>query len=189
MNNSFAKRIALTGVMAAVVFVFLYVETAFFKLFLPITPAILSIPLAISISLFGDFKQSFVGGTILGVCSFILAFVLGFPFFYNPLISILPRTIMGVIAYFVFKGMTAVIGKTRLNDKVKLVISSSVAGAVGVLVNTVLVLSALWAFGAYSGLIDVLAAILTFNTLFEFIGAIVLVPIFVTAFRAIERRI
>ena len=71
MEKSNAKKVAFYGVMSALTFVFLLIETFVFSAFLGnFTPAILTLPLAVALSLFNGKKGMFVGGTIFGCCSF-----------------------------------------------------------------------------------------------------------------------
>ena len=91
MKKDLAHRVAFIGVMAALIFVVLTIETYVFIGILGINPAFLSLPLAIALCLYGDWKEEFVGGTIFGVCAFIISFMVAYVPMYNPLISVLPR--------------------------------------------------------------------------------------------------
>ncbi|WP_066895414.1 ECF transporter S component [Clostridium nigeriense] len=58
------------------------------------------------------------------------------PFFYNPLISVLPRVLIGVLAYYIYK---------MIKSKVKNVkVSISIAAVCGSLVNTIGVLGGIY---------------------------------------------
>jgi uncharacterized membrane protein len=111
LKKSSAQTIALAGVMSALVFVVLTLETLVFKYFIDPSPAFFSIPIALALSMYGDWKKSFLGGTILGMCSLILAFAIGYITFYNPLISVLPRVIIGVVAYWTYYGFSKLFQK------------------------------------------------------------------------------
>ena len=185
MNRTAGKTVAFIGVMAALVFVVLSLETWVFIYFIKPSPAFLSIPIAIALSVFGDWKKMFIGGTILGVCSFILSFIVAYVDFYNPLVSVLPRVLMGVVAYFVAFGMVKLLGKSKRKDGkdnkfLQEVLPYSVAGAAGVLFNTVSVLFMMWVFaGENAFLTTALSTILSINFVLEFVCAIILVPVLV----------
>jgi uncharacterized membrane protein len=107
--------------------------------------------------------------------------------FINPLISVLPRIIVGVVAGLVFKGLT----KTRLNTY----LSVSLTAVAATLTNTVLVLSAIYIFGgmikSYAEFFELFKTIFTtiigVNGLIELAAAIVLVPTVYLAISKIKR--
>ncbi|MBR2385630.1 MAG: hypothetical protein IKA99_08510 [Clostridia bacterium] len=77
MKKNSSRKIAFYGVMAGLMFVFLLIETFVFTAFFGnFTPAILTLPLAIALSLFNGRKGMWVGGTIFGCCSFFLAIII-----------------------------------------------------------------------------------------------------------------
>ena len=177
MEKSSAKKIAFFGVVSALMFVFLLVETYLFTAVMGnFTPAILTLPFAVALSLFSDKKGLFIGGTIFGCCSFFLAVIIANPIFLNPLISILPRIFIGVIAYFVCS-LVKLIFKNSKSAFVTDILPYSIAGAFGILTNTVLTILMMWVFGANS-LAAVMSVIISFNFLAEVIGAIILVPVY-----------
>ena len=173
--KSSAKTVAYLGVMSALVFVLLTLETYVFIYFIKPSPAFLTIPFAISLCLRGRKSDMFVGGTILGVSSFVLSFIVAYVPFNNPLISILPRLLIGIVAYGVYALFTRIFSKTK-----------TIAGFFGVLTNTVLVIFMLFVFD-YSGMSAIFATIMSFNFLIEAISGIVLTPIIVTTIRKIAR--
>jgi len=87
---------------------------------------ILHVPVILGGALEGPVVGTIVG-LIFGVFSFIQAEV---PFFRNPLISILPRLLIGVVAWAAFVGL----------KNVSLDLASAVSGVLGSLTNTVGVL-------------------------------------------------
>jgi len=174
--NSKSRDIAFIGVMAALMFVILMLETYVFIYFIKPSPAFLSIPLAISLSIFRKKKSMFIGGTTFGFCSFILSFIVGYPTFYNPLISILPRVIFGVLSgltYILFSKLFSKSEKPFINSTLPM----SIAGAFGVIFNTVFTLLAMSLFAEGDFLAMTFQTILGFNFVFELISAIILVPI------------
>lgn len=176
------KFIALAGVMTALMFVILLLETYVFIAFIKPSPAFLSIPIAIALSVYGDKKTMFLGGTIFGFCSFILSFIVGYITFYNPLISILPRVLMGIIAYLAC-AVTMRLTKNSNNKFLKNVLPYSVGGLFGVLANTCLVLLSMSIFSGDPFVDTAIAVILGLNFSLELICSVILVPILVAAIK------
>lgn len=174
MKRSVAHTVAFIGVMAALMAVVLTLETYVFIYFIKPSPAFLSIPLFIALSMFGDWKRSFIGGTIFGVCSFLLSFIVGYTVFYNPLISVLPRTIAGVAGYFILHAMM-VLAKGKGKDAIR-----AVAAGLTVVVHTVLVLGSMELFSFGGAFMDtVWQTIIGVNFLSELVCAILLTPVLV----------
>ena len=186
MKNSSGKTIALLGVLFALVFVFLMIETyAFSALFGNFTPAALTLPLAAAISVTGKKWRMFVGGTLLGLSSFFLAIIISNVIFLNPLISVLPRLLIGVVAY----GVCALFKWLFRNSQNKVltnVLPYSIAGAFCVISNTVLVISMMSVF-LYAELAAVFATIMSINFVAELIAGVILTPIFANVINRIER--
>ena len=115
-----------------------------------------------------------MGGTIFGCCSFILAFIVGYTVFYNPLISILPRALAGVAGYFILHGLTVLCKNVRKE------FLYAIAAALTVLLHTVLVLGAMQIFATGGAFFDtVWQTIIGVNFLSEFVCAIILTPVFI----------
>ncbi|MBE7068852.1 MAG: hypothetical protein E7381_06100 [Clostridiales bacterium] len=178
MKRDTAHTVAFIGVMTALMFVVLTLETYVFIYFIKPSPAFLSIPLFISLSMYGDWKHSFIGGTVFGCCSFALSFIVGYTVFYNPLISVLPRTLAGVAGYWILYGLT------RLTKQKAKEVVRAVAAALTVLLHTVLVLGSMELFASGGAFIDtVWQTIIGVNFLSEFICAILLTPALVKVFK------
>ena len=174
MKRDVAHTVAFIGVMTALMAVVLTLETYVFIYFIKPSPAFLSIPLFIALSMYGDWKQSFIGGTIFGCCSFALSFIVGYTVFYNPLISVLPRTIAGVAGYFIMHGLTC-LAKGKAKDVMR-----AVAAALTVILHTVLVLGAMEIFATGGAFFNtVWQTIIGVNFISEFICAILLTPILI----------
>ncbi len=182
MNRSLAGKIAFLGVMSALILGLLLIETQLLNGVLPVTPCYLSLPVAISISIFSEKKSYFfVGGTIFGVISFILSFIFGQVWFSNPLISVLPRILFGVTAGFTFIGLKKLTAKSN-NVFLRNILPSSVAGIVGAVTNTVLVVSGFFIFG-WQDIQEAIFTILSFNALIEIVCCALIVPAIVTVSR------
>lgn len=187
-NNSSAHRIAFYGVLSALMFVFLLIETyAFSALFGQFTPAALTIPLAIGLCLFGGKKTMLMGGAILGGCSFVLSFFVGYVIFMNPLVSIFPRLFIGIVSVLVFLGVSS-LTKNAKSDFLKEILPLSVAGAFGALTNTVCTTFMMWVFNS-AELYAVMKIIMSVNFVAEIIGAIILVPIYVKVMKKVDNKL
>ena len=174
MKRNASHTVAFIGIMAALMAVVLTLETYVFIYFIKPSPAFLSIPLFIALSMYSDWKRSFIGGTIFGCCSFALSFVVGYTVFFNPLISVLPRTIAGVLGYFVLHGLS-VLFKGKAKDTIR-----AVAAAITVVAHTVLVLTAMEIFASGGAFFDtVWQTIIGVNFLSELVCAILLTPILI----------
>ena len=174
MKKNVAHTVAFIGVMTALMFVVLTLETYVFIYFIKPSPAFFSIPLFISLSMYGDWKRSFIGGTVFGACSFVLSFIVGYTVFYNPLISVLPRTVAGVLGYFILHGIT-VLTKGKSKD-----VARAVSAGITVVLHTVLVLGAMEIFSSGGAFFDtVWQTIIGVNFIFELVCAIVLTPVFI----------
>lgn len=172
MKRDVAHSVAFIGVMTALMAVVLTLETYVFIYFIKPSPAFLSIPLFIALSMYGGWKQSFIGGTIFGCCSFILSFVVGYTVFYNPLISVLPRTLAGVAGYWILHGLAAATNG-RGKDTVR-----AIAAAITVILHTVLVLGAMELFSSGGAFFDtVWQTIIGVNFISELACAIFLTPV------------
>ena len=172
MKRNVAHTVAFIGVMTALMAVVLTLETYVFIYFIKPSPAFLSIPLFIALSMYSDWKHSFIGGTIFGCCSFVLSFVVGYTVFFNPLISILPRTIAGVVGYFILHSLT-VLWKNKNKDVIRAVSAGST-----VVLHTVLVLFAMEIFSSGGAFFDtVWQTIIGVNFFLEFACAILLTPV------------
>jgi uncharacterized membrane protein len=182
MKRDIAHTVAFIGIMTALMAVVLSLETYVFIYFIKPSPAFLSIPLFIALSMYGDWKKSFVGGTVFGVCSFALSFVVGYTVFFNPLISVLPRTLAGVAGYFILHGLT-ILTKGKDKDTIR-----AVAAALTVVLHTVLVLASMELFSFGGAFFDtVWQTIIGVNFISEFICAILLTPVLVRVMKKYTR--
>ena len=182
MKRDTAHSIAFIGVMTALMFVILTLETYVFIYFIKPSPAFLSIPLFIALSMYGDWKNAFIGGTIFGCCSFALSFIVGYTVFYNPLISVLPRTLAGVAGYWIFHGLTVLTKEKSMH------ITRAVSAVLTTIVHTVLVLGAMELFSTGGAFLDtVWQTIIGFNFLAEAVCAAILVPIFILVMKKVTK--
>lgn len=149
---------------------------------LQISITTLHIPVILCACLMGWKYGAIVGG-VWGLTCVVKAFVEPIPAnipFQNPLISLVPRIIVGLVAALVFAPLTK---KAKVNRYV----GAGIAALAGTLTNTVLVLSAYSAFG-YLGessialtLKTIFLTLIAVNGLIELGAAVVLVPALIAA--------
>lgn len=186
MKKDKAHFVAFVGVMFALVFVLFLLEGAL-SIFAGVSTCMISLPVAIALSVYDDWKKSFIGGTLLGLCSCIFCLIFGMVVYANPLISILPRFFIGVTAYWTTFGLTKLFKKAK-RKYIRETLPVSIGAVVGALTNTVLYILALNIFtgeslmGAMTQLLQVAVAI---YFPLELIASFVLVPVYVAVMRKI----
>ena len=188
MKNNKAHFVAFIGVMLALIFVLFLLEGAVLSP-LGMTACILSLPVAIALSIYDDWKKSFIGGTLLGVCSciFCLIFASMYIFYANPLISVLPRFFIGITAYWTYFGLSRLFRNSRrifLRESVP----AGIAGLIGSLTNTVLYLFSvnIWSGDAMGALTQILQLAVSIYFPIELIACIVLVPVYVAVLKKVS---
>lgn len=188
MKNNKAHFVAFIGVMLALIFVLFLLEGAVLSP-LGMTACILSLPVAIALSIYDDWKKSFIGGTLLGVCSciFCLIFASMYIFYANPLISVLPRFFIGITAYWTYFGLSRLFRNSKrifLRESVP----AGIAGLIGSLTNTVLYLFSvnIWSGDAMGALTQILQLAVSIYFPIELIACIVLVPVYVAVLKKVS---
>ena len=140
---------------------------------------VMHVPAIIGAVLEGPVVGAIVGG-IFGVTALVKAATAPQGpidlFFVNPLISVLPRLLVGVCAWAVYKAFRGKLGA----------VAAAAAGVAGSLTNSVLVLGALVAFGAIPP--ATAGAVLVANGGIEAVLAAVLTLGVVAAWKGIESR-
>jgi uncharacterized membrane protein len=166
------RKIVITGVLAAIAILLGVTRLGF----IPVpnisgSATIMHVPAIVGGVMEGWLVGLLVGG-IFGLFSFLQATS---PVFKNPLVSVFPRLFIGVTAYFTYRWL-----KTR-NEYVALV----VAGVIGTVTNTVLVLG----MAVITGLLDpgVIPSIIP-QALAEVVIAVVIVVAVVSGWKNIEGR-
>lgn len=191
MKNDKAHFVAFVGVMFALIFVLFLLEGMLLAPVLGVTPCFLSLPVAVALSIYDDWKKSFVGGTLLGACSciFCLIYASMYIFYANPLICILPRTFIGITAYWSFKGISYLLRKVK-NKYVREMLPAAIAGVIGSITNTVLYLLAvnIWAGNLMGALTQMLELAVTIFFPIELVACFILVPIYVGVLKKISHK-
>lgn len=191
MKNDKAHFIAFVGVMFALIFVLFLLEGTLLS-GVGMTACILSLPVAIALSIYDDWRKSFIGGTLLGLssCIFCLIFASLFIFYANPLICVLPRFFIGITAYWTYFGLSKLFKKFK-NKFVREILPAAVAGIVGSLTNTVLYLLAvnIWTANAMGTLSALLSVAVSIYFPIELVACMILVPIYVAVLRKVSGKI
>jgi len=103
-----------------------------------VSATIIHIPTIITGVVLGP-VAGFIMGTSLGIVGLIRALTrpsaILDPLFMNPLVSVLPRMFIGVVAYYAFYGISKLFNKSKLKNTV----STFIGGIAGSLTNTGLV--------------------------------------------------
>lgn len=189
MERSNVRRIVVSGALGAVSVVMAITPLGYLPWFGGASLTIMHIPVIIAAVLEGPIAGTVVG-LIFGVTSLVKAATAPIgpldPLFANPLVSVLPRLAIGLAAWAVF----------RLFRGKMTPLAAGVAGAVGSMVNTALVLLALalvgtreltGMFGVEAGALPaILASIALTNGLVEAGAAAVFTSSVVGAWKGIE---
>lgn len=157
-----------------------YVQTGLFSI------TTIHIPVIIGSALLGPIG-GLVLGTTWGLTSYFYALTLGTieaMIFLNPMVSIVPRILVGLLVSYSTLALTKVIKKEHLRY--------ALVALIGTLTNTILVLSAIFLF-ASSGLISfnqavstIVAIVISTNGLLELFSALFLVPTVILAIRKVR---
>jgi len=189
MEHSSVRKIVTAGALGAVSVVMAITPLGYLPWFGGISITIMHIPVIVAAVLEGPVVGTVVG-LIFGVTSLVRAAVAPLtpldPIFTNPLVSVLPRLLIGVAAWGVF----------RLFRGKLMPIAAGAAGAVGSIVNTVLVLGMLWltsaqplaaALGMETAAVPgMLVGVALSNGLLEAAAAAIFTSAVVSAWRGIE---
>ena len=137
-KKSFTVRhMAVTGMLGAISVVLGMTPLGFIPVG-PTNATIMHIPVIIGAIVEGPIVGMLVG-LIFGISSLIRSITIPTPtsfVFWNPLVSILPRILIGLASYYIYKLSI----KTTKNEAVSL----GIAGAIGTLVNTLGVLGMIY---------------------------------------------
>lgn len=151
---------------------------------LTINAMVVTLPAAyVSIFVKPTFFNAIATGTILGVMSLLTSVIYPSgttPFFVNPLVSIVPRILVGIVAWGVFVLLRKISSK-----KIWYVVAVAVACVIATLVNTVTVISMLTVFENlasnigvdFGAIIDALIAVVGINMALEVVISPFIVPL------------
>lgn len=166
-----SRQIAYTATFIALIFVALMLDTAIGS-FLPVKPAIFSLPTVFTFALmFGSWYYAALGGAVFGLLSFARAFITGSLPFQNPLVSILPRVVLGFAAYGFYLLGRLLFRRSKKSETYAI----GFTAFLGVITNTVTVLFMMY-FTDFTTLSGVFAAIISFNFPIELVATTLLTP-------------
>ncbi len=92
--------------------------------------------------------QAIIAGATFGVTSLITAITTATifsPIFLNPLVSIVPRILLGLVAYYLFQFCLFLFAKVKA-EKTKYSIAAIITAIVATFIHTVLVVALIWVF-------------------------------------------
>ncbi len=183
MRKTNSRNVVLYATLAALIFVAMTMDRALTP-FLPLSAAFITLTVTFSFALMRPrLSLAVAATTIFGVSSCITAIFFGKTAVINPLISILPRVLLGFIIFGAYKLMHLILCKTRMSERVKEITSLSVASLLTTLSNTVLFLSALVLFGENTAIADVFKITVLVNAIPELVITAILVPVIVLSVR------
>jgi uncharacterized membrane protein len=178
-SSSPVKKIVVAGALSAVSIVLFLTPFGYIPWVAGASLTVMHVPAIIGAVLEGPIVGAIIGG-IFGVSALVKSATMPQGpidvFFVNPIISVLPRILVGVAAWAAFRAFRG-----------KLIPAASVvAGIVGSLTNSVLVLGALVALGAIP--LAVAGSVFVANGLVEAALAALLTLAVVAAWKGIETR-
>ena len=175
------KKITNTAILIALITLLTFVPIQIGPISLAV---LLLIPLLVGCQTQG-FTVSIILGLYTGLLSLIASYTVSTSLlrfvFNNPIVSVLPRILVGTLTYASYK-FTMSITRKLSSDKLQILISSAVSSAVGVLTNTTLVLGFMFAIyngTNFSGLTinaTLIWTIVTTNAIAELIIAVIITP-------------
>jgi uncharacterized membrane protein len=141
-NKNKTFRIVLLGMLSSIIIIQTTIPFLGYIPMGPLSLTFIQVTVIIAAIVFGMKEGAIIGG-IWGIITFVRAFIaptsLIAPIvFTNPLVSVLPRILIGVVAAYAFHQLLS----EKLNETVRM----SVAGVLGSLTNTVLVLGFIYLF-------------------------------------------
>lgn len=186
--NKNSRTVAAVGISVALIAVLQALAEILQKVGMPVSLALGLLPVLVAAQFYGP-KVGAICGGFFGITSLIIAVVYSsaIPLYsvaINPLVSVLPRILVGVASGLVYKGV-----KSKIKNEKKSVAAASVAATVsGVLTNTVLFLGFFFLFagGKTYGSVTVdfrwiLASVVSINAAIELGSFSVIVPLVVGA--------
>ena len=186
--NKNSRTVAAVGISVALIAVLQALAEILQKVGMPVSLALGLLPVLVAAEFYGP-KVGAICGGFFGIPSLIIAVVYSsaIPLYsvaINPLVSVLPRILVGVASGLVYKGI-----KNKIKNEKKSVAAASVAATVsGVLTNTVLFLGFFFLFagGKTYGSVTVdfrwiMASVVSINAAIELVSFSVIVPLVVGA--------
>lgn len=177
-NNIF--QLTIVSMLIAILIVQTFVPMLGYIPLGPIDVTIVHITVILTAVLFGS-KHGMIIGTIWGLLSMFRAYLQPTPFnvvFLNPIISVIPRLLVGWISGILF---------ILIRNKTSKKISYAITAAIGTLLNTILVLGSIYLFASEtyanalgipeSLLLKALGTIVVSNGVIEIIASVFILPL------------
>ena len=190
------RKLTFLGVMLAITFILSITPIGFVPLG-SVSATIVHVPTIITGILLGPL-YGLIMGTLMGLISLFNALIRPVtvldPLFINPLVSVLPRMAIGVVAYYGYSLVKKLFGKRKISQS----ISAAVGGVLGSMTNTILVLSmlyvvyvkdlmSLYGIENKAGIRAMLLTIITTNAVIEAIVAGVITTAIVVTYLAVNK--
>lgn len=178
-----AKNVAFQAVLSAIMLLSMFIPKLGFVsfAFLPLIAVCIS-------ALYLGFWNGVVTGLIFGLMSFIgniaMPSTVFAPYFQNPLISVLPRLLIGIVAFGAAHGIL------KLFPNAKRFLSDGIGCFLAVLTNTGLVLGLmLWIYGGDGNVTPtVIGTIFLSNSIVEIVVTTIFTPLILSALRKSDKR-
>lgn len=189
MNDRKTKQLTRWAVTLAVIFVAFMLDKAI-SLALPVSMAACALLATFTFCfLDNSITSGVLSCTFMGIMSIVKEFIFPsamFEAYVNPLIAVLPRFLMGVLAFFTYRLMLLL--TQRMESRARQVLSITIATFVGLVANTILYLTAIGVYKTITGmqndgLFAVIYAVLFTNIIPEYLISIIGVPIIVLGVR------
>ncbi|MCM1042999.1 MAG: hypothetical protein NC350_02175 [Corallococcus sp.] len=185
VNDKKTYRITMYAVMFAVIFVAMMIDKAI-SLGLPSGISTAACVLLVTFA-FAMLDNTWTGGvlacTFFGLASFIKGFMFPepVPISVNPLVSVLPRVIMGFVTFGVYRLMLLVTAKMSGKKYARQTLCITVAVFFGLITNTLLYLTAVNIYKEYLGkeydsLFVIIYTVLFTNIIPEYLISLLAVP-------------
>jgi uncharacterized membrane protein len=179
-----ARTIAIIAIMFALIFVAMMLDKVI-SLFLLVSVSTAAITLLVTFSLcflYNEWWMGFGAGIMFGFASWLTAFIFQGPmsvYTVNPLVSVLPRVIVGIGAFSVYR-LVLMFFRNRIT-KTAQITAITIATVVGLVLNTVLFLTALnvckQAMGSdFTALFEIVKLVLFTNIIPEYSISILVAP-------------
>lgn len=179
-RNKNVFQMTITAMLVAILIIQTFIPALGYIPLGPIDVTIVHITVILAAVLFGN-RTGLIIGTVWGLLSMIRAYTQPTPFnvvFLNPLISVLPRTLVGLVSGLVFETLS----KRSSGRWVY-----SVTAFVGTALNTILVLGGIYLLAGdtyaaalgipVSALLTALGTVVATNGLIEVIASVIILPL------------
>lgn len=179
-NNNNIFQLTVMSMLIAILIVQTFIPMLGYIPLGPIDVTIVHITVILTAVLFGS-KHGMVIGAVWGLLSMFRAYLQPTPFnvvFLNPVISVIPRLLVGWISGLLFVKM-----KNKMSEK----ISYAIISAIGTMLNTILVLGSIYLFASEiyanalgipeSLLLRALGTVVVSNGIIEVVASVFILPL------------